>query len=287
MIRVGSALVIGLLLGGLAARWLLAPAPPPGEVAPKSSAATSDARIEGLLAELEAERSERALLEVELQALRALYGMDGEEEVWGDAWAGDDPGSELGEPGAEAADGRGGAPRVPEFDPKSEEPWFRRDVLLALGLSESEIEQIRRRWEQLTMDQLYARDEAARAGRPGRRRLRGELALLKDAAREELGDEGYDAMLFASGQRNRVLLQNVLETSPGWEAGLRPGDQLISYDGERVFTPNQLKTMTRQGHPDQLIEVRVLRDGELERVFVPSGPMGARLSFAQAPPYQP
>jgi hypothetical protein len=289
MLRVGSALLIGLLVGALAARLLSTSESPPAEAVDPlagshaeagtagdaSEPASGDARIEALLSELAAERVARVQLEAQLEALRHLYGEEDEASPNGS------------NAGASAFEGalEDSPPPVSEYDPKAEDPWFREDVLRALGFSDSEIERIRLRWEQLTMDELYAKDEQARGDGPGRGALRRQIEQLKRGAQEELGDHEYDAMLYATGQRNRVLLKDVLRTSPGFEAGLRPGDQVISYDGERIYTPLALKTLTRRGHPDRLVEVRVLRDGELVRAFVPAGPMGTQLSFGQAAPY--
>jgi len=270
--------VIGLVLGLLVAR-LLGPhdardagsARDGGDAAPSRAAS-----LEALQAELDRERAERARLEAELATLRE--------------WAVEDPDAEEDDAEVEAAEGDlpgDLAPRLPAFDPGSEEPWFRSDALLALGMSEIEVERIQDRWEQLTMDQLYAKDQHARGEGNLGPALRSELTRLRAETRDELGDDAFDAMLYATGQKNRVILKDLLETSPGWEAGLRPGDEVISYDGERVFAPYQLRMYTRRGDPAALAEVRVLRDGELVRVFLPYGPLGAQLAFSQAPPYAP
>jgi len=281
MIRMGSALVIGLVLGLLLARLLGGPestdspgAGASGAAGSAGVAATAQPSVDELRAALERERVERGHLEAELALLREWADEAASAEDDGEA-----PDSAFADAAEEAA------ARLPAFDPSSEDPWFRQDALLELGLSESEVERIRQRWEQLTMDQLYAKDEHVREGGKSGPQLRRDLARLKREARDELGEDAYDAMLYATGQKNRVTLQDVLETSPGWEAGLRPGDEVISYDGVRVFAPYQLRGLTRRGHPDGLAEVRVLRDGGLVRVFLPYGPLGARLGFSQAAPY--
>jgi len=268
--------VVGLVLGLLLARLLGEPQQTDSPAAGASLAATEPASVDGLRAALERERVERSRLEAELALLRE----------WASEEAGVEEAAEGAVPDSAFAEGPDEASaRLPAFDPSTEEPWFRQDALLALGLSESEVERIRLRWEQLTMDRLYAKDEHVREGGKNGPELRRELARLKREARDELGEDAYDAMLYATGQKNRVTLQDVLETSPGWEAGLRPGDQVISYDGVRVFAPYQLRGLTRKGYPDGLAEVRVLRDGGLVRVFLPYGPLGARLGFSQAAPY--
>lgn len=275
--------MIGLVLGLLLARLLGGPessdsprADASGAAGSAGLAATAPPSVDELRAALERERAERGRLEAELALLRewAHEAAEAESDVEGEA-----PDSAFADAPEEAA------PRLPAFDSSSEDPWFRQDALLELGLSESEVERIRQRWEQLTMDQLYAKDEHVREGGKSGPQLRREIARLKREARDELGEDAYDAMLYATGQKNRVTLQDVLETSPGWEAGLRPGDEVISYDGVRVFAPYQLRGLTRRGHPDGLAEVRVLRDGGLVRVFLPYGPLGARLGFSQTAPY--
>jgi S1-C subfamily serine protease len=92
-------------------------------------------------------------------------------------------------------------------------------------------------------------------------------------------------MRYATSQPNRVILSELLETSPAAVAGLEPGDEVVSYDGQRIFTASALKLLTLAGVPGALTEMRVLRAGEEHRFFVPRGPLGTRLEIASRAPY--
>ena len=65
-----------------------------------------------------------------------------------------------------------------------------------------------------------------------------------------------------------------------------PGDELISYDDERIFRPAEIRNLTSEGSRDEWVEVQVLRDGELRRFFVLRGPIGAQLEFRSRPPFE-
>ncbi|HEM47607.1 MAG TPA: PDZ domain-containing protein, partial [Alphaproteobacteria bacterium] len=90
--------------------------------------------------------------------------------------------------------------------------------------------------------------------------------------------------LYASGDRNRVILAELLERSPAAAAGIEPGDELISYDGERVFRAAELKRLTTEGEAGAPVELRVRREGEIVRLFVERGPLGVRLRMETRPP---
>ena len=75
---------------------------------------------------------------------------------------------------------------------------FDGDVLEGLGYSAREIERIRESWDAHTMQKLAA-DEQSRRGLGAN----PNFPEMRRALREELGDDQYDAMLYATGQSNR------------------------------------------------------------------------------------
>lgn len=162
--------------------------------------------------------------------------------------------------------------------------WFDPATLEALGYPPGEIDRIREGWETSVMLRLELEDARTRAGERGMRPvMRDELIVLK-RTRDDLGDDAYDAMLYAAGENNRVVLSDVIEDAPAALAGVQPGDEVISYDGERVFYPRELKRLTGEGDRGRPVELRVVRDGELIRLFLPRGPLGAQLARVPRPP---
>ncbi|MCS5637370.1 MAG: PDZ domain-containing protein, partial [Myxococcota bacterium] len=162
--------------------------------------------------------------------------------------------------------------------------WFDAAALGRVGWSEDEVERVRQRWEEYQLAKLEVENQRARKV-PGWKELGKRLFQIEVQARNDLGDEGYEAMRFAAGQTNRVVLTELLEISPASDAGLMAGDEVISYDGQRVFSSGALKFHTQSGEPDAWTEVRVLRGGEERRFFVRRGPLGARLEAVHRPPY--
>ena len=165
----------------------------------------------------------------------------------------------------------------------STDPWFDQRRLVELGLPLSEVDRIKEAWEAYVMRKLEIQNERSRKGQRTPEIDRWNF-MNEASLRQELGDDAYDAMRFASGERNRVFFTELLENSPGTEAGLMPEDELISYAEKRVFTPSELKVLTTQGERDEWVEVEVMRRGELRRFFIPRGPIGALLDFRLTPP---
>ena len=122
------------------------------------------------------------------------------------------------------------------------------------------------------MAALQQRFEAERSGEPVD--WRANRTLTSDTLREELGDADYERYLEASGRATRVSVSSVIESSPAQAAGLRPGDEIINYDGQRVFSMTDLNRQTMGGEPGETVVVDVMRDGNLVQVAMPRGPLG-------------
>lgn len=274
---VGS--LVGLVLG-VAIGWLLAteavddpgtgrdpsPSPPSAGAAPPHAS-----ELEQLREELAFEREMRAQLASELATLQDTSSADdGPSE--GDTA---DPADKDSRPGASGAGGL-----------SPEDPWFAEDELAALGMDAREIERVREAWERNVMARLEVEHRFARAEKGKAQNFKKLQHLMAAELRtwHELGDEGYDALLYASGQHNRVLMKDLLDSSPASLAGLMPGDEVISYDGGRVFRPRDLIGRTTTGEKGEWVEIEVVRDGRTESVYVQRGPLGARLITAKRPP---
>lgn len=140
--------------------------------------------------------------------------------------------------------------------------------LIAEGFSPNQAESIQRRTEELRMEALNARYEAARDGRPV------DIESGDSALRAELGDTDYERYLRALNRPTSVAVGRVLASSPAEQSGLQPGDQILAYGGERVFSMTDLNRLTLQGAPGQGVVVDVLRDGQPMQVYIPRGPVG-------------
>jgi hypothetical protein len=146
--------------------------------------------------------------------------------------------------------------------------------LAASGIALDEIERLRERYETTELDELYLRDQAAREGWSRSSRFRQETQDLEGRLREDLGEEDYDRMLFATGQNNRVRVNNVIGRSPAADAGLLTGDIIIRYANNRIFNPRALRNQTSQGVLGKPVPIEILRNGEITTFFLPRGPLG-------------
>jgi len=156
--------------------------------------------------------------------------------------------------------------------------WFDAGRLARLGLEQDDITYLRDRWEQYELDKLYVRDQAIRDGNVGSPTMRQEREAIELKIREDLGDEDYDLLLYASGQANRVQVGSVLSRSPGDEAGLQEGDLILSYAGVPVFRPRELRNVISQTPKGDLVWIEVERaDGSHRDLRIPGGPIGIQL----------
>ena len=155
----------------------------------------------------------------------------------------------------------------------SREEIERRTVeqLVAGGFAPDRAEWINRRTQELRMEALQAQYDATREGRafePGAA-LGGERTL-----RTELGDAEYERYLTALDRPTSVPVRDVLASSPAERSGLKPGDQVVAYGGQRVFDMRDLNALTLEGTPGESVVVEVRRDGQNVQLVMPRGPIG-------------
>lgn len=266
-------ILAGLVAGFAIATWLPGrerPAPASGvrdaataPARPAASAPTAgrDAALASRLAEVEAalaaELDEHAMLEARLDALAAELA----------AFR-----AAAGVPGAAPQQASAPPPAVrgPRERPGEASQRDLTERLVAGGFTTDRAAYIAARVEQLPMEALRAQYEARRNGTPA-----GEAVLsFERALRAELGDVEYERYLAALGRPTSVPVSNVLASSPAEQAGLRDGDRIVAYGGERVFTPRDLDRLTFEGTPGEPVLVDVLRDGQTFQVVIPRGPLG-------------
>jgi len=144
--------------------------------------------------------------------------------------------------------------------------------LVEAGFAPGQAEWILQRESQLQMEALQARYEAERTG--DATNFFQSRNAASDALRNELGDADYERYLAATGRSTSVAVSTVLDSSPAQRAGFRPGDEITSYDGKRIFSMADLTRQTMEGQPGEQVVVDILRDGVSMQVVVPRGPIG-------------
>jgi S1-C subfamily serine protease len=129
------------------------------------------------------------------------------------------------------------------------------------------------------MQAMQAEYEARREGRPAPSNL--EATTL----RAELGEQDYERFLTAQGRPTSVNVTGVLASSPAERAGLQAGDEIVAYDGKRVFDVGELNELTLTGTSGESVVVDVRRNGQNLQIVLPRGPIGVYGGF-RGPPMQ-
>ncbi len=160
-------------------------------------------------------------------------------------------------------------------------PQSQRERLLAAGFTERDTEAIERRAAEATMERMMLDDRALREGWANTPRYFEEMRTIESEQariRNYLGDDAYDRYLFASGNPNRLSVASVVPTSPAEQAGLEPGDILLSYGDQRLFDNRQLRELRSAGQPGESVTVEVMRDGRAMEITIPRGPIGIQIN---------
>lgn len=265
------------LLLGLAAGFALATLTgqrEPGVRRPRTAGELDIDALERRVADLEsalaAAGQSRVELETELAAMAeqiaALAGSgaaDGTSPLAAGA-ASLDPGADGGEQAAPPD--RRFALGTRALDPDAQIQRF-----INAGLTPDRARFVMQRTEELRMELLQARYEAARDGVP----LNFRSGLdLNAALRDELGDSDYEKYLTGLGRPTTIGVGSVLASSPAAQAGIEPGDEIVGYDGERVYAMRDLNRLIYEGQPGESVAIDVVRSGQTIQLYVPRGPLG-------------
>jgi PDZ domain len=178
----------------------------------------------------------------------------------------------------EPAPGDPPMPPGPRFRMRSSEG--RLEALTEAGFAPDRAAQIERRVEELRLEAMQARYEAARNGASAN----GPVDAFFDVnatLRTELGDADYERYLTALGQPTRVDVFSVLASSAAEQAGLQSGDQIVAYAGERVFDVRELNRAVLIGEPGEPVVVDIVRAGQPMQLVLPRGPIGISGGFSR------
>ncbi len=282
LILISLALAAGISIGIYATR--------DGREAPANTAtapATTDDRVAPVRATLPAAAGTdeidtlRQLLEDEIRTRRALERrlfalgrqVDAlEREGAGAAVAVDDAAAS-----ADAADAA---------DERREAGWFDTQALIDSGMDDALAGELQVFYEQIEMERLYLRDQSLREAwdREQYRTALDEIEDREDTLRQRLGEQGYDAYLYASGQPNRVAVTSVLASAQAGQAGIEAGDHILRYDNRRIYDWFELREATAGGEIGEPVSVEVDRDGETLQFYLTRGPLGIRMNSLSVAP---
>lgn len=271
MARTLIAIAVSLVVGVVAANWLISADPgAPEQAVSNSTLATTQSfaadtpveeRIRALEQAVSDERYARQVLEEEVWFLSEEL-----QQISSDAVPEQAPVASTGEAEDDSRSSRRESYR------RRNSIEGRIDRLVEAGFLPSQASAIVRRESELQMDAIQARYDAERSGDPAEywRNQSGST----DALRQELGDADYERYLDATGRSTNVTVSSVIESSPAQSAGLLPGDEIVRYDGERVFSMTDLTQQTLNGEAGQSIVVDIMRGGQPMQIVLPRGPVG-------------
>ncbi len=160
----------------------------------------------------------------------------------------------------------------------------RRQRLLANGLTPDEIDRVQAFETRRQLQNLETNWEQRR-----QRYLDGELDQNRtgqyfDELRAELGDVAFERYLDAAGFNRQLGISSIIPGTAADYAGLRAGDVIQRYNGERVYTNRDLTTASVAGERGESVSVEVLRDGQLVTLTLPRGPIGVQTGRARRTP---
>jgi PDZ domain len=257
-------LIVVLLLAGVAIAMYLQNGPSAEQQAftPRTDASESE-RIADLEKALAAQVDRANTFENRMRELEARLGARAEAGAGGD----DPRAGRMAEMRQRFGDANG------NVDPAAVRDRMRKmqtDRLVEAGFTRERAEWIERRVQELQLQAQQAQFEAQRTGQ----QFRGND--IEAALRKEIGDAEYEKYLKGTGRPTDVRVMDVLASSPAEKSGLKPGDQIVSYAGTRVFEMNDLNALTRQGNPGEAVTVEVQRDGQTVQMQVPRGVLGVQ-----------
>lgn len=279
--KIAAYLLVGIGVGfGFA--WWQGFGGPAGEIGIASieDRAPLERRLSELETSLALERYEREVLAEEIAALRAAVGgsasgedgpaagVAGVRERIAAVLESDEPAGPVAERVRE---------RFPNGLPQSRDERERMmrerqiDEFVEAGLTPDRAAWILQREDELEMEVLQARYEATQSGAAPEEVANISLA---QAMRAELGDSEYEKYLEGRGRPTSITVREVLTNSPASIAGLEAGDEIVAYDGRRVFEMNELTDLTYAARPGGTVPIDVIRDGQRIQVYVESGPIG-------------
>jgi hypothetical protein len=239
-------------------------------------------RLELLAAKLAAEAEERRRLEGQLEGLATeLAALRGGGHETPRAVA-SKPEPAAAAPAPQAAPS-GAADPAPIYDAST----AMQHALVAAGIDTTTATEIRRRRDELSLSEIYLRNQAEREGwldTPDFAAKMAEIDRQRTSIRDEIGDEAYDRYLTALDHPNRVAVNEVMLESPAAAAGMQAGDVVLRYGDTRIFAPGELVTATRSGTAGETVRMEIIRQGQRFEIEVPRGPLGVSIAASRGDP---
>lgn len=139
------------------------------------------------------------------------------------------------------------------------------------GFSENDSMWLADKIDDIRIDSMYEGWENAR------RNYLKEKSKRKsgmEELKERLGPDGYEKYFKAMGDSASVIVEGVMDKSPADLAGLKKGDEIISYNGERICYNLELSEAIVRGELGEPVMLEIIRDGQKLKIPMERGPLG-------------
>ncbi len=151
------------------------------------------------------------------------------------------------------------------------------DRLLAAGYTMDRIESLRKRTEELAADWIRTEDRLRQQGKADPYEILSHRYDRDIGLRQELGDDEYAKYRQALGRGTGLYVYEPLEGGIAERAGIKSGDEIIAYNGARVFNQGELIPLMGKDIPlGAPVAVDILRNGQLIRLSAESGDLRIR-----------
>ena len=150
----------------------------------------------------------------------------------------------------------------------------RRQNLVQGGFTVEEADWVLQQESDVQLDSLFTQYEARKKQTDLNRENGIQAPTRNEQLKAKLGLDYYERYLEANGYSTSINIGSVLRGSPGENAGLQAGDQILYYGGERVFNIRELNGLTLLGEPGQSVLIELERDGAPMQLTIPRGPIG-------------
>lgn len=226
------------------------------------ASASTDERVLALEKALAEEREARQILETELFVL-----IEQVDELAAARSATAEPDAP-----AEAVSRDRGVPGALPNRRNRDDPEARARFLVEQGFSEDRAAYIAGRESELRFEVMQTQWQARRNGE----QIDWRTAVMNPdlALRQELGRAEYEQYLEANGRPTAVAVNGVLQSSPAESAGLRMGDRITHYNGQRIYNLMEMSQLVQEYTGTSNVVIDLERDGVPMQLSLPPGPMG-------------
>ncbi|HMJ62720.1 MAG TPA: PDZ domain-containing protein [Bryobacteraceae bacterium] len=135
---------------------------------------------------------------------------------------------------------------------------------------------------------FMAEDLAAQYGAPNQLRIAMQYRGSGSHLGVRLTDVDSDrAKVLRLGDARGAEVVSVEENGPAEQAGIRPGDVLLSYNGENIVGAQQLGRLVAETPQGRKVTMQYSRDGKLESSTITTGaPRAANVNFPGGPGFE-